>query len=221
MYKVEIYRHEFVKLLTQLPSAGNLIRKPCHANSRSPPDKTRQTENVHARRKQKGCHHEKSTTKVHRRGSFTTTRSVKERRESKREGTRKQWSSTPDQRIRQERSSSNFLLLYVVVSTVDSTLSVTHFRAHAGIDRGLDTEVLAVLARSALSASSHLLGLSPLAASAALEGRAVDAVPGTFGVARSGLGRTRRAGAGTGAGRSRLSGSGSTGFRGRSCLGGS
>ena len=52
----------------------------------------------------------------------------------------------------------------MVVNTVDSTLSVTHFRAHAGIDRGLDTEVLAVLARSALSASSHLLGLSPLAA---------------------------------------------------------
>ena len=90
----------------------------------------------------------------------------------------------------------------MVVRTV-STLSETHFRTHTRFQRGLDIEVLS-LAGIALSTGGHLLLGGPLAAGAALERRAANAVPGTFAVARSGQG-TRRAGAGAGAGRAGLS----------------
>lgn len=75
-----------------------------------------------------------------------------------------------------------------------STLSETHFRTHTRFQRGLDIEVLS-LAGIALSTGGQLLLVGPLAAGAALERRAANAVPGTFAVARSGQG-TRRAGAG-------------------------
>ena len=92
-----------------------------------------------------------------------------------------------------DKFKTGILFLCVVVSTV-STLSETHFRTHTRFQRGLDIEILS-LAGIALCTGGHLLLFGPLAAGAALERRAANAVPGTFAVARSGQG-TRRAGAG-------------------------
>lgn len=84
----------------------------------------------------------------------------------------------------------------MVSTVVKRTLSVTHFRAHAGVESRLDGEVLCILARAALGTSSHLLSFGPLAAGAALVRRAVNAVPRTVLVARARLGSTgARAGA--------------------------